>query len=80
MHTITRRPVEGAFARSLLLGLSMCELVGALAVHGALKVIVWQERARERNRLASMDDFMLRDIGLSRSQVTQEADKHFWQP
>jgi uncharacterized protein YjiS (DUF1127 family) len=79
MHTITRRPAEGAFARALLLGLSICELVGALAVRGALKMIVWQERVRERNRLASMDDFMLRDIGLSRSQVMRETTKSFWQ-
>ena len=80
MHTITHRAADGFFARTLLLGWSVCELAAVLAVRGAAKVIVWQERARERNRLASMDDFMLRDIGLSRSQVTQETDKHFWQP
>ena len=79
MHTITHRTAEGAFARALLLGLWMCELAGALAVQGVLKVIVWQERARERNRLASMDDFMLRDIGLSRGQITREINKAFWQ-
>ncbi len=79
MHTITHRPAERAFARALLLGLSLCELAGALAIHGVLKIIVWQERARERNRLASMDDFMLRDIGLSRSQIARETNKVFWQ-
>jgi uncharacterized protein YjiS (DUF1127 family) len=59
--------------------LALCELAGVLVVRGAMKIIVWQERARERNRLASMDDFMLRDIGLSRSQVAEELSKRFWQ-
>jgi uncharacterized protein YjiS (DUF1127 family) len=79
MHTISHRGAEGAFARALLLGLSFFELVGALAVHGVLKVLVWQERARERNRLASLDDYMLRDLGLSRSDVARETTKPFWQ-
>ena len=79
MHTISRRAADGAFARALLFGWSIVELAGGLAVHCAVKVIVWQERARERNRLASMDDFMLRDIGLSRSQVARETSKAFWQ-
>jgi uncharacterized protein YjiS (DUF1127 family) len=79
MHTITHRAADGIITRALLLGLSLCELAGVLVVRGALKIIVWQERARERNRLASMDDFMLRDIGLSRSQVAEELSKRFWQ-
>jgi uncharacterized protein YjiS (DUF1127 family) len=80
MHTITRRDADGALGRAVLLGLWICELTAALTVHAVLKIIVWQERARERHRLASMDDFMLRDIGLSRSQVEQESRKLFWQP
>ena len=79
MHTITHRAADGIVTRTLLLGLALCELAGVLVVRGAMKIIVWQERARERNRLASMDDFMLRDIGLSRSQVAEELSKRFWQ-
>ena len=79
MHTISHRGSETTFARIAILGLSICEIAVALAVHGALKVIVWQERARERNRLAAMDDRMLRDIGLSRSDIAQETSKAFWQ-
>lgn len=79
MHTISHRVADGAFARALLFGLSICELAFGLVALGASKIIVWQERARERNRLASMDDFMLRDIGLSRSQVARETGKAFWQ-
>lgn len=79
MHTITHRPAESTFVRALVLGWSICERVGALAAYAVIKLIVWQERARERNRLAAMDDFMLRDIGLSRSDVARETNKPFWQ-
>ena len=79
MHTISHRAAEGAFARALHSRFVDVRAGRRAGVHGALKVIVWQERARERNRLASMDDFMLRDIGLSRSQVARETSKSFWQ-
>jgi uncharacterized protein YjiS (DUF1127 family) len=40
----------------------------------------WQERARGRHLLLQLDDRMLRDVGLSRSDVDRECAKHFWQP
>ncbi len=40
----------------------------------------WRERARGRHLLLQLDDRMLRDVGLSRSDVDRECDKHFWQP
>lgn len=80
MHTISRdRAPEGVLARMFLLAWSICEIAGALAVRGLVTLVFWQERARERRRLASLDDFMLRDIGLSRSQIEQEISKPFWQ-
>jgi uncharacterized protein YjiS (DUF1127 family) len=30
--------------------------------------------------LLQLDDRMLRDVGLSRSDVDRECNKHFWQP
>ncbi len=42
-------------------------------------VLTWQQRARERRQLASMDEFGLKDIGLTRVDVLREADKPFWQ-
>jgi uncharacterized protein YjiS (DUF1127 family) len=30
--------------------------------------------------LLELDDRMLRDVGLSRSDVDRECTKHFWQP
>ena len=40
----------------------------------------WRERARGRLLLQQLDDRMLRDVGLSRSDVDRECAKHFWQP
>ncbi len=40
----------------------------------------WQERARERHQLASLNDIMLRDIGLTRVDVERECQKPFWMP
>ena len=44
-------------------------------VTGLLK---WQERARQRYHLTALDDRTLKDIGLSRAEVYQEARKMFW--
>jgi uncharacterized protein YjiS (DUF1127 family) len=43
------------------------------------QVVQWQERARSRHLLQQLDDRMLRDVGLSRSDVDRECAKHFWQ-
>jgi len=39
----------------------------------------WRERARSRHLLRQLDDRMLRDVGLSRSDVDRECAKPFWQ-
>lgn len=39
----------------------------------------WIERVRQRNALYELDDRMLRDIGISRADVSHEIDKSFWQ-
>ncbi|HED12799.1 MAG TPA: DUF1127 domain-containing protein [Gammaproteobacteria bacterium] len=39
----------------------------------------WYMRTDSRRALASQDDRMLRDIGLSREQVVREIHKAFWQ-
>lgn len=36
------------------------------------------ERARERRSLVSLDDRMLKDIGIGRAEAWAEADKPFW--
>jgi uncharacterized protein YjiS (DUF1127 family) len=38
----------------------------------------WRDRVRQRKMLARLDDRLLRDIGLSRSDVEREVQKPFW--
>lgn len=39
----------------------------------------WEELSRQRQQLASMSDEMLKDIGLSRADVMEESERHFWE-
>jgi uncharacterized protein YjiS (DUF1127 family) len=41
-------------------------------------LLIWRERARQRRHLQSLNDHMLRDIGLTRADVFAEASKPFW--
>jgi len=38
----------------------------------------WIARMRQRGALASLDDHMLRDIGITRVEAARECDKPFW--
>ena len=38
----------------------------------------WNELARQRRQLASLSDGMLKDIGRSRADIEQEANRPFW--
>jgi uncharacterized protein YjiS (DUF1127 family) len=69
MATISRHPIRS---------LDFAAYVAAVAVRGLDILLVWQERARQRHMLATMDDHLLRDIGLDRGAARQEADKPFW--
>ena len=48
------------------------------ALRWAEALVTWLERDCQRRALLRLDDRMLRDIGLSRADVEQEADKPFW--
>lgn len=41
-------------------------------------LVLWKERSRQRDELAGLDDFVLKDIGISRSDVLHETRKPFW--
>jgi len=43
-------------------------------------ILLWQERAHSRYRLAQLDERMLKDIGISRLDALQESAKPFWRP
>lgn len=41
-------------------------------------IMTWIERSRQRRALRQLDDHLLRDLGVSRVDAQQEADKPFW--
>lgn len=41
-------------------------------------LLIWRERARQRRQLRSLNDHMLRDLGLTRADVMAESSKPFW--
>jgi uncharacterized protein YjiS (DUF1127 family) len=62
-------------------GGSLSGFGGALrraALRAADLLLTWQERARQRRMLATLDDRMLDDIGIGHGEVLREADKPFW--
>lgn len=55
----------------------------ATRVVAALSLVVerlmdWQERSAQRHRLMGLDDRMLRDIGITRTDVMREYHKAPW--
>ena len=55
--------------------------VGDLALwlrRAADLLLTWHERARQRRQLRTLNDHMLRDIGLTRADVLAESSKPFW--
>lgn len=41
-------------------------------------LLTWADRARQRRRLAQLDDYLLRDIGVSRAEVEAETSLPIW--
>lgn len=49
----------------------------ALAV-AARQLLRWWNLAQQRHRLAQLDERALKDIGISRAEAEQEAQRPFW--
>jgi uncharacterized protein YjiS (DUF1127 family) len=59
--------------------LELCRLrLAADVVQLASQCSDWSCRARQRRLLVTLDDRMLKDIGLTRADAMVEADKPFW--
>jgi uncharacterized protein YjiS (DUF1127 family) len=52
--------------------------ISRIARFVAERVKLWHSRARERQVLRELDDYMLRDIGLTRSDARMESERPFW--
>ena len=42
------------------------------------KILFWGETLRQRKQLSKMDDYLLKDIGVSRVEAAREANRKFW--
>ena len=62
-----------------LYGHEFIRTVQRLAGQVFTALLDWQERARQRQHLAQLDDRMLKDIGLTRLDVVRETSKAFWE-
>lgn len=72
VHTATRPPRRGG-TRHVRAGTALRRVIGLLRR--------WRERMRSRrqlNGLCELDDHILQDIGLTRSELRREAEKPFW--
>jgi uncharacterized protein YjiS (DUF1127 family) len=68
-HALARRPVQEPWLRQ-----------ASRAIERAVDAILtWRERVRMRRQLLSLDDRLLKDIGITRLQAQSEAEKPFWQ-
>jgi uncharacterized protein YjiS (DUF1127 family) len=77
MRTEDWMQTNGSAARTGFGGRWRQELMG-WAIRAVEALLAWQTRAAERGQLAAMDDRLLRDVGLSRSDVESERSKPFW--
>lgn len=59
---------------------SACATVQANRLYARLTGLIgnWRRNLNSRKTLAGLPDFMLKDLGISRSEVEQEYRKPFW--
>jgi uncharacterized protein YjiS (DUF1127 family) len=43
-------------------------------------ILLWINRHRQRKLLTGLDDYILKDIGVSRVDALKESNKPFWVP
>ena len=51
----------------------------SLPIRFADTLLTWHDRAQQRRLLRTLDDRMLKDVGLGWGQAVEEASKPFWQ-
>lgn len=76
----TSHPSQAAVAAPEfgLYGREFTRALQRLTVRAFTTLLEWEERARQRHRLSGLDDRMLKDIGLTRADVSHEVEKPFW--
>jgi uncharacterized protein YjiS (DUF1127 family) len=54
-------------------------VVATWSLRVAERLQLWRERVRQRRALGGLNDHMLEDLGLSRSDAGRETGKRFWE-
>lgn len=49
------------------------------ALRAVVLLVSWEERRRTRKALHELDDYLLKDLGLTREEAHREATRPFWQ-
>ena len=57
---------------------SWSERITAVAAAAVGQVREWRERARSRRTLLTLDDYMLRDLGIDRASAQYKGSRPFW--
>jgi uncharacterized protein YjiS (DUF1127 family) len=57
---------------------SLWAIAGAAVDNVVTKLLDWQERARQRRQLLTLDETALKDFGRSRADAAREGTKPFW--
>jgi uncharacterized protein YjiS (DUF1127 family) len=52
--------------------------LNAATLHAVDAILTWRERARTRRQLLTLDDRLLKDMGITRLDAQSEAEKPFW--
>jgi len=71
---------EQRAARALARGARISAWLESLSAPALQRLRSWVDRARRRRALEAVDDWILKDIGISRADAMREHDKPFWRP
>jgi len=74
LPALTRRQ-----AAALRMASTLASTASAWSLRLTETLQLWQERRRQRRALGSVSDHMLKDMGLSPSEVGREIGKRFWE-
>gem|GEM_PF-536051 len=71
-------PLEGFATWLSAVVIRVARFGDRVAVAGLTHLLLWRERARQRQALVGLNDRMRRDIGLSGADIHRESTKPFW--
>ena len=81
LRTLAPRQAALGYPRAAHAGRLARKHRGWARLAGAARVVrFWLARSRQRRALATLDDHLLRDIGLTRDAARRECAQPFWKP